>query len=70
MFYGRKDRLKRGSTGSHWFAESHLEVKGEDMWVQEGVPLPSMASMLVCVGRGRAYNQNVQAGSLRTGIGR
>ena len=70
MFYGRKRRLKRGSTGSHCFDESELEVKGEDRWVQEGVPIPSMASMVVCVGRGRAYNQNVQAGCHRSRMGR
>lgn len=70
VFYGRKGGLKRGSTGSHWFDESGLEVKGEDTWVQEGVPLPSMASMVVCVARGRAYNQNVQALSHRSRMGR
>lgn len=70
VFYGRKGRLKRGSTGSHWFAESDPEAKGEDTWAEEGVPLPSTASMVVCVGRGRAYNQDVQAPSHRSRMGR
>lgn len=51
--YGRKGRLKRGCAGSHWCAESDLEMKGEDMWVREGVLL---ASMVACVGRIRMWS--------------
>lgn len=56
----KEEEVKEGEHRlSHSSAESDLKMKSEDMRAQARCPLPSMASMVVSVGR-RVSHQNVK----------